>query len=119
MNAEHFIKSENSTFTFAYNPFNKDIHGADVEMGDLKFTKVLKLKPDLTTLRQSALATSGAFVLADPVDVSVAPRTILKNSIKDSTLNVDPQIEMAITFGLTKFKQDEANPSPTESGLLT
>lgn len=70
-------------------------------------------------MRQSALVTSGAFVLADPMDVPVAPRTILKNSIKESTFKIDPQIEMAITFGLTKFKQDEANPIPTESGLLT
>lgn len=65
------------------------------------------------------LVSSGAFVLADPVDVEVAPRTKLKNLIKASTNLVDPAIELAITFGLSKFKADEANPTPTASGLLT
>jgi hypothetical protein len=42
------------------------------------FTKTIELMPDITTLRQSILSDKGAFVLADPVNISVAPRTILK-----------------------------------------
>ena len=88
-------------------------------MADLQFTKVLQLQPDLNTLRQSALSANGAFVLADPVDVDVAPRTKLKQAISQSTNSIDPGIDIALTFGLSKFKADEANPVPTESGLLT
>ena len=57
--------------------------------------------------------------MADPVDVDVAPRTKLKQAISQSTNSIDPGIDIALTFGLSKFKADEANPVPTESGLLT
>lgn len=49
---------------------------------ELIFPKTLRLKADLTTLRQSALSSSGAFVLADPVDVPFAPRVKLMNALE-------------------------------------
>ena len=45
---------------------------------ELEFTKNLQLKPDISTLRQSVLSPSGAFVLADPIEVPFAPRTLLQ-----------------------------------------
>lgn len=105
INAEHFIHqtSEEIHFQFSYNPFNKDLLGADIEMPDsLEFEKSLRLKPDLDTLRQSAIARSGAFVIADPVDVPYAPRKVLRDRL--SSLDINPQIEMSLTVGMTKFK---------------
>lgn len=50
----------------------------------IKFDDTLSLKVDLTTLQQGELAQTGAFVLADPVNFSFAPRTILKDKIQAS-----------------------------------
>lgn len=50
VNAEHFINqvSNEQTFNFSYNPFNKDILGGDIEMPtDMEFTKTLELRADL------------------------------------------------------------------------
>jgi hypothetical protein len=53
--------------------------GKDIEMpSELEFSKNLQLKPDITTLRQSILSPSGAFVLADPIEVPFAPRSLLQ-----------------------------------------
>jgi len=70
---------------------------------ELIFTKTLRLKADLSTLRQSALSSSGAFVLADPVDVPFAPRVKLMNAL-ETVEQFNPQISMSITFlRLNKF----------------
>ncbi len=85
---------------------------------ELVFTKTLRLKADLTTLRQSALSSTGAFVLADPVDVPFSPRVKLMNAL-EAVEQFNPQISMSITCGLSKFKADESAPIPEDSGILT
>lgn len=66
----------------------------------------LILKPDIATLRQSEMRESGAFVLADCVDLPYAPRNLLKSRIAAS-VELDPKINIAFSFGLEKFKPDE------------
>lgn len=69
-------------FRFSYNPFDKDILGNPVEMPEgLSFEKFVDLKPDMSTLRHSALSSSGAFVIADPVNLDHAPRNKLKSKL--------------------------------------
>jgi hypothetical protein len=85
---------------------------------ELIFTKTLRLKADLSTLRQSALSSSGAFVLADPVDVPFAPRVKLMNAL-ETVEQFNPQISMSMTCGLSKFKADDSVPTPEDSGILT
>ena len=48
----------------------------------LRVLSQLILKPDISTLRQSELRESGAFVLADCVNLPYAPRNLLKTKIQ-------------------------------------
>ena len=69
------------------------------------------LKPDISTLRHNCFSESGAFVLADCVDLPFAPRSVLKNAILTHA-EIDPRSTMSMSFGLEKFKPDE-NQVPT------
>lgn len=81
-------------FKTSVNPFSVDLFGDKVELGAEEgseednltaFTcdKGLLLKPDMSTLRQSQLCQSQAFVIADPFTLCqqphlLSPRQILK-----------------------------------------
>ena len=75
------------------------------------------MKPDLTTLRKSILSDKGAFVIADPINVDVAPRNFLRQSL--SKLKVDPKIALDISISIRKHKQDDDQIQPVDKGLLT
>ena len=122
VNAEYFIHhvsggghADDATFPQKYNPFDKDIHGKTIEM-PIEFDKTLQLKPDLSTLRSGQ--GKGAFVLADPINIPQAPRNVLKQAIQGLT-TLNPNISLGVTCGITKHKQDDDSPAPSDSGLLT
>jgi hypothetical protein len=55
--------------------------------------------------------------LADPVNFQFSPRNILKDSIRKSDSKVDPMIELSFAAGFSKFKPDDAQPTPHDFGI--
>ena len=113
------------------NPFTKDILGDTLKLDDdsekenekeqsEKTEKVekdngfvegpLKLKPDLSTLRQSFISDNMAFVLADIYQsddslLEVAPRNLLKSALEKSGESYAPgSIDLSFTVTLDKVK---------------
>lgn len=83
VSSEHFVATaQEGSFTFAHNPFNKDIQGNSIDMPDaLSFPEEVNLKADLSTLRHSCLSKTGAFVLGDPLEMDFTPRNLLKTKL--------------------------------------